>query len=142
MLNRRDFADLIPHQGAMSLLDQVQDWDEARLDARAVSHADPANPLRRPDGHLHAVTLCETAAQAMALHGALIARAQGRAAPPGWLVSLREVELGVEFVEALAGPLAIRVERLLATPGAWQYQFRVEHHGRTLVSGRAAVILR
>ena len=60
----------VPHQGAMSLLDEVVRWDFARLAARATGHRDAAHPLRR-DGILPSVCAIEYGAQAVAAHGAL-----------------------------------------------------------------------
>src|SRR5574337_1263109 len=68
MLEKRDWASLIPHAGTMCLLDEVMDWNATRLHACSASHSRPDNPLRA-DGMLHAVNLCEYAAQAMAVHG-------------------------------------------------------------------------
>ena len=53
-LNREQIAALIPHGGAMVLLDSIEDWGPAFIDARTLSHRDAANPLRRA-GRLHAV---------------------------------------------------------------------------------------
>ncbi len=134
-------SDLIPHAGAMCLLDEVLEWDAARLHARSASHQRADNPLRG-GGMLHAVNLCEYAAQAMAVHGALRARAEGGRARPGYLVALREVRLRVERIDELPGRLHVHVESLLATAESLQYGFRVEHRGALLASGRAAVMLR
>jgi predicted hotdog family 3-hydroxylacyl-ACP dehydratase len=125
----------------MCLLDDVVDWDATRLHARSASHQRRDNPLRA-DGVLHAINLCEYAAQAMAVHGALRERAAGAAARPGLLVALREVALRVERIDGLAGKLQVHVECLLALPDSLQYGFRVEHRGQVLTTGRAAVMLR
>jgi predicted hotdog family 3-hydroxylacyl-ACP dehydratase len=139
MLAKTDWAHLIPHAGRMCLLDAVVDWDDAHIHATSASHRDPAHPLRR-DGHLHAVHLAEYGAQAMAVHGALLARARGvEAARPGMLVSLREVALSVEYVPT-DGRLDVRARCLYADDAGAQYTFCVEHAGRLLASGRAAVI--
>src|SRR5215212_1866660 len=98
MLGREAIAALIPHQGAMCLLDRVVDWDKDHVVLATATHRSAENPLRL-DGRLRAVHLCEYGAQAMAVHGGLVARAQGQAARPGWLVSLREVKLNIDFVE-------------------------------------------
>jgi predicted hotdog family 3-hydroxylacyl-ACP dehydratase len=140
MLAKADWVPLIPHAGRMCLLDEVVAWDAARLHARSVSHRRADNPLRA-DGRLHAVALCEYAAQAMAVHGALVARAAGGAARPGWLVALREVALAVERIDDLDGKLQVHVECLLTLPDSLQYAFRVEHRGRQLARGRAAIVL-
>ncbi len=140
MLAKSDWAPLIPHAGGMCLLDEVVAWDTVRLHARSASHRRADNPLRA-DGRLHAVNLCEYAAQAMAVHGALLARAHGDPARRGWLAALREVTLGIERIDDLPGKLQIHVECLLTLADSLQYAFRVEHRGRVLAAGRAAVVL-
>jgi predicted hotdog family 3-hydroxylacyl-ACP dehydratase len=140
MLAKTDWASLIPHQGAMSLLDDVLGWDETSIHAVTQSHALAEHPLRGSTG-LHAVHLAEYGAQAMAVHGALLAREHGASdVRPGRLVSLRDVSLSVEYVDPSLGRLDIHAESLYADSSGAQYAFRVEQNGRTLVSGRAAVI--
>ena len=139
MLPKPNWQDLIPHQGAMCLLDAVFEHDATRIHAISATHAHPDNPLRA-DGRLHAVALCEYGAQAMAVHGALLARERGGSAQPGYLVSLREVVLRVEYIEDLPGTLDVFAEQLLDAGGSLQYAFRVEHQGRVLATGRAAVL--
>jgi predicted hotdog family 3-hydroxylacyl-ACP dehydratase len=136
---RADWSTLIPHKGAMCLLDDVVAWNPDAIHARSDSHRDPANPLRSDD-RLRALHLCEYGAQAMAVHGGLVARAAGGKAEPGFLVSLRAVELAVDCIDNLPGAIDVHAERLLGGEGSWQYAFRVEHAGVTLASGRAAVI--
>lgn len=139
-LDKADWEHLIPHAGAMCLLDTVERWDVDAIYAGSASHARADNPLRGEHG-LHAVHLAEYGAQAMALHGALLARAQGiETARPGMLVSLRDVTLGVECVDRLDGRLDVHAQCLYADSAGAQYAFRVEHRGRLLASGRAAVI--
>lgn len=140
MLDKSAWSALIPHQGAMCLLDSVVAWDDQRIHATSQSHRRADNPLRS-DGLLRALNLCEYGAQAMAVHGGLIARAAGGKAAPGLLVSLRAVELARDRVDDLPGVLDVHAERLLAGAQSWQYAFRIEHAGRLLASGRAAVML-
>ncbi|KRE94419.1 phosphotransferase [Frateuria sp. Soil773] len=140
MLERGDWAHLIPHAGAMCLLDAVAAWDERTIHAVGTGHARADHPLRGVRG-LHAVHLAEYGAQAMAVHGALRARAQGvETARPGMLVSLRDVSLHVEYVDRLDGRLDVHAECLHADDGGAQYAFRVEHRGRLLAEGRAMAI--
>lgn len=134
-----DWRQLIPHAGAMCLLADVVSFDNTCIHARAVSHRDVGNPLRS-DARLRAVHLCEYAAQAMAIHGGLLAQRDGDAARPGMLVSLREVKLHVDRIDDIPGELDIHAEKLLDGGGSWQYAFRVEHARRILAQGRAAVI--
>jgi predicted hotdog family 3-hydroxylacyl-ACP dehydratase len=124
----------------MSLLDEVVGWDATQLHARSATHRQRDHPLRS-DGQLRALHLCEYGAQAMAVHGGLVARAAGERAAPGLLVSLRAVELFVARLDDLAGELDVHAERLLGGDGSWQYAFRALHRGRLLASGRAAVMV-
>ena len=137
-LGRDAIARLVPHAGAMCLLDRALSWDAEGMACEADGHRDPANPLRR-DGHLPAVCGVEYALQAMALHGALLAG--GAAQPAGYLSSLRDVSLGAERLDAVAGPLGIRARALAAEAGGFIYRFEVEGGGRTLLTGQAAIIL-
>lgn len=141
MLDKSNWSHLIPHQGLMCLLDEVVDWDDARLHARSASHRRADNPLRN-DGKLRAVHLCEYGAQAMAVHGAVLGRAAGAPAMPGYLVSLRAVELALTRIDDLPGDLDVHAERLLGSEASWQYAFRIEHAGSIIASGRAAVLLK
>jgi predicted hotdog family 3-hydroxylacyl-ACP dehydratase len=140
-VDRTLISELIPHQGAMALLDQVATWDETIIIALSATHRATDNPLRS-NGRLRAVHLCEYGAQAAALHGGLIARAAGGVAEPGYLVALRDVTLLCQYLDDLAGELQLRAELLLQDGGSWQYQFSAAHAGLTLASGRLAIIRR
>lgn len=130
---------LIPHQGAMCLLDKVVAWDPEHVVLTTRSHRSPDNPLRS-EGHLRALHLCEYGAQAMAVHGGLMARAAGTRAQPGLLVSLRDVKLFRSYVDDLPGELRVEARRLAAGSGAWQYTFEVRHADKPLAAGRAAIM--
>lgn len=141
VVDRSLIAQLIPHQGAMSLLDRVVQWDASGIEAASTTHRDPTHPLRS-NGRLRAVHLCEYGAQAAAVHGGLIARAAGSVAAPGYLVSLRDVTFACQRIDDLAGELRIRAELLLQDSGSWQYRFTATHAGTELAAGRVAIIRR
>jgi predicted hotdog family 3-hydroxylacyl-ACP dehydratase len=141
MLNRDELAALIPHQGAMCLLERVLEWDAQHIVLATTTHRSAQNPLRS-EGRLRALHLCEYAAQAMAVHGSLLARAQGSWAQPGMLVSLREVELLCAYLEDLPGELRVSATRLLAGGDGWQYSFTVHHGDELIARGRAAIMVR
>lgn len=124
----------------MCLLDELVARDDKRVHMRTTKHRDPHNPLRR-DGRLHAVNLIEMGAQAMAVHGALKARDAGGRPHAGWLISTRDVELMIEWVEALPQALDIHADCLASTSAAIQYAFRVEHDGRVLARGSIMIKL-
>ena len=139
MLDRVAIAARIPHQGSMCLLDAVLAWDSGQIHCRASSHRQPDNPLRAA-ARLGAACGIEYAAQAMAVHGALLAPA-GAPPRPGYLASVRSVQLAVDRLDDLAQDLDIVAERLSGDENNILYHFRVEHAGDLLLSGRAAVML-
>lgn len=139
MLDRAAIAARIPHQGRMCLLDAVLAWDSGQIHCRASSHRQPDNPLRAAE-RLGAACGIEYAAQAMAVHGALLAP-EGAPPRPGYLASVRSVQLAVDRLDDLPQDLDIVAERLSGDEHNILYHFRVEHAGDLLLSGRAAVML-
>ncbi len=141
MIARSDWQQLIPHRDAMALLESVVEFDDTTIHATAVSHRDAQNPLRS-DGMLRAVNLCEYGAQAMAIHGGLLAQRDGGIAAPGFLVSLRAVELHVARIDDLPHDLHVYATQLHGDSTGWQYEFRIAHDGDSARRGRAAVMTR
>lgn len=139
-IEKSDWAGLIPHQGLMCLLDAVVDWDATRIHARSASHRRPDNPLRS-DGVLRAVHLCEYGAQAMAVHGGLLARDAGGVAKAGMLVALRDVRLHVARIDDLPGALEGKAVLLAAGDSSQRYAFRIGHAGVLLAEGHSTVVL-
>ncbi len=147
-LGHAGIAALIPHSGAMCLLDRLCAWDTQRIACRATNHRDAAHPLRSASGLLAPVAI-EYAAQAMALHGALIGQAAGTAATPGYLASARSVQLHVLRLDDLAlnatagEPDELHIEATRQAGDARQilYAFTITHQGRPVAEGRAAVVL-
>jgi predicted hotdog family 3-hydroxylacyl-ACP dehydratase len=133
-------ATLVPHAGRMCLLERIVSWDDTHVILATTTHRDPANPLAR-GGRLRAIHLWEYGAQAMAVHGGLVATARGEQSRPGLLVSLRDVVLACDFIEDLDGELLVEASRVHGGTEAWQYDFRVSHAGRPLAHGRAMVSL-
>jgi len=132
----------IPHQGAMCLLDHVERWDDKQVRCRASSHRAPDNPLRA-HGRLGAACGIEYAAQAMAVHGALTtqdAPDTGRARV-GYLVSVRGARLLAARLDDIDGDLEIVATSAMRAGDNVMYEFEVSAGGRTLLAGRAAVIL-
>src|SRR6059058_3338196 len=98
-LDRQWIEQHIAHKGRMCLLDEVLSWDAARIRCRSATHRSADNPLRL-HGRLGGACGIEYAAQAMAVHGALISASaplastvatsvRGTTAPP--VGSLRSV---------------------------------------------------
>ena len=156
-LARDGIAALIPHSGTMCLLARLQAWDTQRIVCTATNHRDGDHPLRTRRGLL-APCAIEYAAQAMALHGALIGLAAGTPATPGYLASARGVQLHVLRLDDLPRvassavadepvqpdePDELRIEAVRQAGDARQilYTFNVSHAGRAIAEGRAAVVL-
>ena len=145
-LDRDGIARRIPHQGRMCLLDSVLAWDPALIRCQASSHREADHPLRA-HGRLGAACGVEYAAQAMALHGALVAEgltSGGAAAPPprsGYLASMRSVNLHVERLDTVAGPLTVTAERITGDDNTVLYSFTVQAGAQSLLDGRAVVVL-
>ena len=135
-----DLCELIPHAQRMCLLDAVETWDEESIRCTTNSHRDPLNPLRSSN-RLAALHLCEYGAQAMAVHGGLLARREhGGKAVPGVLASLREVEFAVDRVDDIEEPLTVLAHKKIAGTAGWLYQFEVSAGQRWLARGRVSVI--
>ena len=134
-----DIGKLLPHAGDSVLIERVVDWSDAEIRVATTLHRSVDNPLRR-HGRLAAVHLVEFAAQATALHGALIEQAAGRPPRTALLVSVRDLVLGCEHLEKLDGELEIVARALLVNAQAWQYGFTVLHGGREIASGRIAAM--
>ena len=128
----------IPHQGSMCLLDSVIEHDAQQLRCLAVSHRSPDNPLRA-HGRLAAACGIEYAAQAMAVHGALLA--DGAAPRPGFLASVRNAVLHVGRLDDLAEDLIVEAVRVTGDSGTVLYDFALRAGDRLLLEGRAAIVL-
>lgn len=144
-LDHAGIAALIPHSGSMCLLARLAQWDAQHIVCIATNHRDTDHPLRTRSGLLSPCAI-EYAAQAMALHGALIGQEAGTAATPGYLASARGVQLHVLRLDDLPltdTPDELRIEATRLSGDARQilYAFQVNHAGRPLAQGRAAVVL-
>lgn len=139
-LDRRKLRTLLPHAGAMCLLDEILEWDETRIVASADSHRLPDNPLRR-GGCLSSVCGIEYAAQAAAIHGSLTAGKRDGEVKPGYLAAVRELTLAVDCLDKIESPLRVRTEIVHGNETGLLYAFAIEANGSVLLSGRVSVFL-
>ncbi len=133
-------ASHIPHQGTMCLLERVQQWSEQEIVCVAHSHRALDNPLRAHD-RLGIACGIEYAAQAMAVHGALLAPAHSETPKVGYLVSVRGVRMAVSRFDDIAGELEVKANCLMASESNMLYAFTLSAAGQVLLEGRAAVVL-
>jgi predicted hotdog family 3-hydroxylacyl-ACP dehydratase len=136
-LDRAWIASRIPHKHRMCLLDRVVEWDEDRVICIATSHRDVHNPLIA-HGRLGAVCGIEYAAQAMAVHGALLAPGDS-SLRIGYLISVRDVALNATRLDDVAGDLEIEALRITGDGKIILYRFSVRGDRRELLGGRATV---
>ncbi|HEY1503252.1 MAG TPA: phosphotransferase [Stellaceae bacterium] len=139
MIDRSQIARLIPHAGAMCLLDKVVSWDAGSIRCLTTRHRSSDNPLRRADGKIGAICAVEFAAQAMALHGRLVADTDGPP-KPGILASVRDVRLHKPFLDGVIGDIAIDAVLLMGDGRSATYSFTLSAAQNRLGSGRATVI--
>ncbi|HVE54872.1 MAG TPA: hydroxymyristoyl-ACP dehydratase [Ramlibacter sp.] len=135
-LDRERIEELVPHSGAMCLLDEVTGWTPTAI---TCSSAAPtvAHPLARA-GALSAIAATEYAAQATAVHGALLE--QARRPRAGMLAALVDVQLG-QAVRVGGAALSIEAELLSRSAAGCLYTFRVSAESAPVASGRLMVAL-
>jgi predicted hotdog family 3-hydroxylacyl-ACP dehydratase len=139
LIDKAEIQSLIPHVGAMCLLEAVTAWDEQSIACLTETHRDSANPLRR-QGRLSVLHAVEYGAQAAAIHGALCARAAGQTAPAGYLAALRDVRWLVPDLAAVNAPLEVAAQLLLlGDAGHCIYTIQIGAAGQTLAEGRITI---
>ena len=138
-MGRPEIAALIPHAGAMCLLDAVRFWNDTTIVCTASSHRDPANPLAA-GGRLDTVCGIEYAAQAMAVHGGLTAIA-GTSPAAGYLASVRDVVRHAPRLDTLPVDLEITATKLGGDGAGALYAFTLRAGLSIVLEGRAAVVL-
>jgi predicted hotdog family 3-hydroxylacyl-ACP dehydratase len=130
---------MIPHAGAMCMLDAVLHWDQASISCRSAMHRAAHNPLRRA-GRLSTICGIEFAAQAMAVHGRLAGSLDARP-QAGYLASVRDIRFRHARLDLLEGDLVVKADRLMGDEERVIYQFALDWAGGEILSGRAAVVL-
>ncbi len=139
MLNREEICALMPHAGKMCLIEKLLEWDDDRLVCSTESHMRSDNPLRSKQ-RLNAIHAAEYGAQAMALHGGLLAKQSGASPMAGFLVSLRGVKLHRQRLDDTEHPMIIRATKLLADNGNLLYDFQLTINEIPVAEGNAAVM--
>ena len=126
----------IPHRDRMCLLDEVLAWDSTFVRCRSTTHRAADHPLRA-HGRLGIACGIEYAAQAMAVHGALLDIKAER----GFLISLRDVVFAAERLDDIESDLLCEATHLGGDAAMTLYKFSLIAADRQLLGGRAAVVL-
>jgi predicted hotdog family 3-hydroxylacyl-ACP dehydratase len=125
----------------MCLLDHVVSWDTRGIVCRSRTHCAIENPLRA-HGRLGAACGIEYAAQAIAVHGALLQPQSWDGGGFGLLTSAREVELLVGRLDDLQSDLEVGAQRLHSDARGALYSFALHADGNLLMRGRASLLLK
>ena len=141
MLDSHAIRGLVPHHGAMCLIDAVAFWDATTIACTTAQHRSPGNPLVL-EGRLSSVHAIEFAAQAMAIHGALVVAARHAMPRAGLLVSARDCHFHCDRLDQVAGDLYVKAHRLAGSAIMLMYGFSVSAGARCLAEGRVSVLLR
>jgi predicted hotdog family 3-hydroxylacyl-ACP dehydratase len=139
-LDRDWIAAHIPHEGRMCLLDQVLRWDQHSIECASGTHRATDHPLRAHD-RLGAACALEYAAQAMAVHGALVQPQPARTGRFGMLASARALDLYVTRLDDVPDDLIIRARCEHADARGALYNFTVSAAQGLLAQGRASLLL-
>ena len=134
-LNHADIERLLPQKGEMCFLDAVTNWDIENICCSATAPGS-GHPLMR-NGKVSAVVAIEYAAQATALHGALLDAATDPKA--GMLAKLRAVDLHCAWFPASKNLLTVHAKLLSRTAGGCAYSFKVNSTYQPIASGSLLV---
>jgi predicted hotdog family 3-hydroxylacyl-ACP dehydratase len=139
-------CELIPHRAELLLLERVIDHDGDSTTVRVVVGA--GGWLQRSDGSTPSWLALEYMAQCAAAHEGLLARAEGRTLPLGFLASAQ----GIRFSTACFAhgrSLNVRARRTRGRPGLGVLSYLCSVHaaepggsGSLLAEGRLSVSLR
>jgi|CXWL01.1.fsa_nt_gi predicted hotdog family 3-hydroxylacyl-ACP dehydratase len=140
-IGKAALCQLIPHHGAMCLLDTVERWDKTSILCTTASHRDSANPLRR-DNRLEAICGLEYAAQAMGVHVGLLQQGKERRLAVGYLGAVKNLMLRAARLDDVKGDLTIQATRLVGEVDCFIYAFRVSVGREELLDGRASIFLK
>jgi predicted hotdog family 3-hydroxylacyl-ACP dehydratase len=135
MLNRAQIEVRIPQAGSMVLLDRLVRYDQTRIVCEAAPPT-PEHPLARAEG-VPAVAAVEYAAQAAALHGALL---DSNSEPRhGMLAKLSKVELIGDWLGVPSSRLTVQAELLVGGESGCMYSFTVHDQRGSGARGRLLV---
>ncbi len=90
---------------------------------------------------LHAVCGIEYAAQAMAVHGALLASSGEKPPRGGRLAGVRSLELRVLRLDDIDASLQIEATQIMGDATNMIYEFSLQARNCELLKGRATVVL-
>tara|TARA_B100000745_G_scaffold78586_2_gene47872 strand:- start:1944 stop:2384 length:441 start_codon:yes stop_codon:yes gene_type:complete len=141
LLSKAQILQMIPHQGKMNLLDQVEFFDEHSLVASTCCHQDCCHPLAY-NGIWPTHTVVEMAAQGMALHGVLTKSSSGDSVPPrqAFIGAVSRLSIAMPNLAHSLGPLSLHVTRESYEEQSATYHFRGVAGDNLCAEGDALVV--
>ncbi len=137
LVTRDQIEPLVPHAGAMLMIDGVTAWDEKHIACMSTCHQAAGNPLMR-DGRLAAHHAIEFGAQAAAVHGGLLGK--GKAPPLRALAAVRKARFSTSRLEDLPGRLEIKAGLIMLDRQAAIYHADLTHRGDEIASMRLTLM--
>ncbi len=134
-IKKAEIETLIPHNGKMCLIDQVDFWDIETISCSTRSHQQPDHPLRI-NGQLSSIHLLEYGAQTIAIHGGLLRKEK----TPGFLAAIRNAEFFIDRIDNLAFQIYINATAEIKTETGAVYEFVISAEDKTILTARATVI--
>lgn len=134
IVDRASIERMVPHAGAMCLIDTVTRWDPSRIECECAAPTS-GHPLAR-EGQVPAVAAAEYAAQATAVHGALLQDREPRA---GMLAKLVAVDLDTPCFPMGGAAIAVQAELVGRLDAGCLYTFHVSAGGQPIARGRLMV---
>ena len=141
-MSMKSIDTLLPHAGRMRLIDRVVSYDEQSIVCESNSHRCADHPLAEA-GVLSIICGLEYGAQAMAIHGALLADSgsPGASRRHGLLVAASDLQWSVERLDQCEAPLVIKAVSEFRSDNQVSYRFEISASSTTVVTGRASVLL-
>ena len=127
----------------MRLIDRVVAYDDERIVCESESHRAANHPLAHEDA-LSILCGLEYGAQAMAIHGALLAagaRTASDAPRHGYLVAASDLRWSIDRLDHCDAPLTIEAISEFRSGNQVAYRFELRTSEQAVLSGRASVVL-
>lgn len=139
-MDRETICELIPHDGTMCLLEEVADWGEDWIRCRTGCHHWPDHPLAR-EGRLAPIHALEIGAQAVAVHGGLLATRKGHTGGAvKYLAAIRSMDLAATSLDQFPGDLWAWAQCLGSQGQHGIYQIRVTSGEETVLAAQITVM--
>jgi predicted hotdog family 3-hydroxylacyl-ACP dehydratase len=123
----------------MCLLDGVESWDDKQIVCTSTTHQNQDNPLAE-NNRLACINAVEYGAQAVAIHGNLIAKNLNMPLPEsGFLVQIKALEFDDCNLSSLPEALIISAQQIYIDPGSLLYSITIQHGQDQLMQGRIMI---